>query len=282
MTALGPAAPPGTLRGDTYEVIFGHEPGWGRTFDALLIVAILGSVAAVMLDSVASMSGRYGTQLALAEWAFTLLFTVEYVLRLWCVRSPRSYALSFFGVIDLLSVLPTYVSVLLPGGQFLAVIRILRVIRVFRVFKLVRFLGEASVLSTALRNARYKIIVFLISVICVVIVVGSVMYLVEGPAAGFTSIPRGVYWAIVTLTTVGYGNIAPITPMGQALAALVMILGYGIIAVPTGIVTAEIAALPGSAARTAVPCPACEHVEMDPDAHFCRFCGTDLKDRSRS
>lgn len=278
MHTLGPAAPPSTTRGKTYEVIFGHEPGWGRRFDAILILLILGSVVAVMVDSVSELSLKYGAELRAIEWAFTIVFTIEYAMRIWCVRNVRSYTLSFFGVIDLLSVLPTYLSLLLPGGQFLVVIRILRVIRVFRVFKLVRFLGEATVLSTALRNSRYKIAVFLVSVVCIVIVVGSVMYVVEGPESGFTSIPRGVYWAVVTLTTVGYGDITPATPIGQTLAAMVMIMGYGIIAVPTGIVTAEIAQLPRSAAHSATPCPTCEHVEMDPDAHFCRFCGTDLKD----
>lgn len=279
MAILGPAAPPDTLRGKTYDVIFGHEPGWGRYFDAILIALIIGSVAAVMLDSVSSLSSRYGTALLAVEWGVTVLFTLEYVVRLWCVKAPRAYALSFFGIIDLLSILPTFLSVLIPGGQYLAVIRVLRVVRVFRVFKLVRFLGEASLLSTALRNARYKIAVFLVTVLCIVIVVGSVMYLIEGPQSGFTSIPKGVYWAIVTLTTVGYGDIAPTTPVGQALAAFVMILGYGIIAVPTGIVTAEIAALPSGGALSTRSCGSCEHVEVDPDAKYCRFCGAPIPGR---
>lgn len=279
MAILGPAAPPDTLRGKTYDVIFGHEPGWGRYFDAILIALILGSVGAVMLDSVSSLSSRYGTALLAVEWGVTVLFTLEYVVRLWCVKAPRAYALSFFGIIDLLSILPTFLSVLIPGGQYLAVIRVLRVVRVFRVFKLVRFLGEASLLSTALRNARYKIAVFLVTVLCIVIVVGSVMYLIEGPQSGFTSIPKGVYWAIVTLTTVGYGDIAPTTPVGQALAAFVMILGYGIIAVPTGIVTAEIAALPSGGALSTRSCGSCEHVEVDPDAKYCRFCGASIPER---
>jgi len=279
MAILGPAAPPDTLRGKTYDVIFGHEPGWGRYFDAILIALIIGSVGAVMLDSVSSLSSRYGTALLAVEWGVTVLFTLEYVVRLWCVKAPRAYALSFFGIIDLLSILPTFLSVLIPGGQYLAVIRVLRVVRVFRVFKLVRFLGEASLLSTALRNARYKIAVFLVTVLCIVIVVGSVMYLIEGPQSGFTSIPKGVYWAIVTLTTVGYGDIAPTTPVGQALAAFVMILGYGIIAVPTGIVTAEIAALPSGEALSTRSCGSCEHVEVDPDAKYCRFCGAPIPER---
>lgn len=277
MAALGPAAPPDTLRGQTYEVIFGHEPGWGRRFDAILIAFIIASVSVVMMDSVSGLSSRYGPELLAIEWAFTLLFTLEYVVRIWCVKNVRAYVFSFFGIIDLLSVLPTYLSLLLPGGQYLAVIRVLRVVRVFRVFKLVRFLGEASLLSVALRNARYKIAVFLVTVLCIVIVVGSVMYLVEGPEGGFTSIPKGVYWAIVTLTTVGYGDIAPTSALGQALAAFVMILGYGIIAVPTGIVTAEIASLPGGGGYHAIPCPSCEHIEVDPDAKYCRFCGVSLR-----
>jgi voltage-gated potassium channel len=276
MSALGPAGAPDTLRGQTYEIIFGHEPGWGRRFDAVLIVLIVASVAAVMIDSVSAVRQRHAELLLAIEWAFTLLFTVEYCARVWSVRPVRSYTLSFFGVIDLLSILPTYLSLLLPGGQYLAVIRVLRVIRVFRVFKLARFLGEASILSTALRNSRYKISVFLVTVVCIVIVVGSVMYLVEGAEGGFSSIPQGVYWAVVTLTTVGYGDVAPLTPLGKALASLVMILGYGIIAVPTGIVTAELALLPGNVATMVRTCGSCEHIELDIDARYCRFCSTEL------
>lgn len=269
------AGPPHTLRGKTYDVVFGHERGWGRHFDAILMVFILGSVAVVMVDSVSDLSTRYHSQLLVIEWSFTILFTIEYAVRIWCIRPVRAYTRSFFGIIDLLAVLPTYLSLFLPGGQYLAVIRILRVVRVFRVFKLVRFLGEASVLAAALRNARYKIAVFLVTVICTVVVVGSVMYLIEGPATGFTSIPRGVYWAIVTLSTVGYGDITPGTPLGQSLAAFVMILGYGIIAVPTGIVTAELSSMAGGTVGR-YECKACDHVETDPDAKYCRFCATTL------
>jgi len=276
MAELLPAGSPGSLRARTFHVIFGHDTWGGRAFDGVLLVAIIASVLAVMLDSVAGLRADYGAELRLVEWGFTVLFTLEYALRLWCVRPPRGYALSFFGVIDLLAVLPTYLRILLPGGQFLAVIRILRVVRVFRVFKLVRFLGEANVLSTALRNARYKIAVFLVTVVCIVAVVGSLMYLVEGPSAGFTSIPRGMYWAIVTLTTVGYGDIAPQSPFGQTLAALVMIMGYGIIAVPTGIVSAELARLPSSHASTLRQCTTCEGAETDPKAVYCRFCASQL------
>ena len=276
MSTRAPAGAPGSRRALTYDVIFNSEDGWALMFDVCLILAILASVAVVMLDSVGSFAAQYGARLRAIEWIFTLLFTLEYGLRLWSVRQPRSYALSFFGLIDLLAVIPTYLSLLFPGGQALAVIRVLRVMRIFRVLKLAQYIGEASVLRTALRAARYKIAVFLIAVLTIVTVVGSMMYLVEGPAAGFTSIPRGVYWAIVTLTTVGYGDLAPVTPLGQMLASVVMIMGYGIIAVPTGIVTAELTALPRGRPTSARSCPSCGHEEADRDATFCRRCGTAL------
>jgi len=229
-----------------------------------------------MLDSVAGLTDQYGTWLKWIEWHFTIIFTIEYALRIWCVKPRRAYTLSFFGLIDLLAVIPTYLSLLLPGGQYLAVIRVLRVMRVFRVLKLARYVGEASVLGAALRAARYKIAVFVVGVITVVIVVGSAMYLIEGGQSGFTSIPRGVYWAIVTLTTVGYGDIAPTTPIGQTLASFVMILGYGIIAVPTGIVTAELTHASYRATTTGRECPGCAQIEGESGAAFCRWCGTSL------
>ena len=277
MPVLGPADPLGSLRAKTYDIIFGHEPGLGRWFDAALIIAILGSVATVMLESVTEYRFLYGPELRALEWLFTLLFTLEYAARIWCVRKARTYTLSFFGIIDLLSILPTYLSLLLRGGQVIAVVRVLRVLRVFRVFKLARFVGEASVLMTALRNSRYKIAVFLVSVVCIVIVVGALMYIVEGPASGFTSIPRGVYWAVVTLTTVGYGDIAPLTPAGQVLASVVMILGYGIIAVPTGIVTAELTSKVRRKTLSDPACPACSYPSSDPDAAFCSRCGKSVR-----
>jgi voltage-gated potassium channel len=277
MSVLGPADPPGSLRAKTYNIIFGNKPGWGRWFDAVLIIASIGSVATVMLESVTEYRVSYGRELRALEWAFTLLFTFEYAARVWCTREARAYTLSFFGIIDLLSILPTYLSVLLPGGQVIAVVRVLRVLRVFRVFKLARFVGEAGVLMTALRKSRYKIAVFLVSVVCIVIVVGALMYLVEGPTSGFTSIPRGVYWAVVTLTTVGYGDIAPSTPAGQVLASVVMILGYGIIAVPTGIVTAELTAKVHRATLSGPACPACSYASSDPDAAFCSRCGESVR-----
>lgn len=266
-------------RARTYEVIFEHDTGAGRAFDVGLILAILLSVAVVMLDSVASIAAPFHRVFFWAEWIFTLLFTVEYVLRLTSVRRPSGYALSFFGIIDLLAILPTYLSLILPGGQYFIVIRILRVIRVFRVLKLARYVGEAWLLAQALRAARYKITVFLITVLTIVIVVGSVMFMVEGPEHGFTSIPKGVYWAIVTLTTVGYGDIAPVTVAGRTLAALVMILGYGIIAVPTGIVTVELAQQARLAGSRS--CRRCSAREEDRAARFCRMCGGALEPASR-
>jgi voltage-gated potassium channel len=268
-------------RARVFEVIFGHETKAGKTFDVLLIVAILASVGVVMLDSVASAAASHHLAYLRAEWVFTLLFTVEYVLRILSVKRPLGYALSFFGVIDLLAVLPTYLSLLMPGGQYLIVIRILRVLRVFRVLKLARYVGEARTLGLALRASRYKIIVFLFTVLTIVVVVGSLMFLIEGPESGFTSIPRGVYWAIVTLTTVGYGDIAPGTPLGQAVAALVMIMGYGIIAVPTGIVTVELA---HQAQKTPslLRCGKCGQDDHENDASFCKSCGSTLGPQDES
>jgi voltage-gated potassium channel len=230
-----------------------------------------------MLDSVASFRAQYGGPLRIVEWIFTVLFTVEYLLRLWCVRRPRDYALTFFGVIDLLAVAPTYVGLFLPGGHYLTVIRILRVIRVFRVLKLAQYVGEARVLGAALRAARHKIAVFLVAIVTIVIVVGSLMYIVEGPSRGFTSIPRGIYWAIVTLTTVGFGDITPVSNLGQALASVVMIMGYGIIAVPTGIVTAELTAQARTSSATALTCSKCGHAESDLSSAYCRRCGVALE-----
>ncbi len=207
----------------------------------VLILAILASVVAIMLESVASIRASHGHLLRTLEWVFTVAFTVEYVLRLWCVSRSLRYARSFLGVVDLLAILPTWLSLVVPGGQVLTVVRILRVLRVFRILKLAQYVGEARVLVLALRAARFKITVFVFTVLTIVVIVGALMYLVEGPASGFTSIPAGVYWAVVTLTTVGFGDITPQTPLGQTLATVVMIMGYGIIAVPTGIVTAEIA-----------------------------------------
>ncbi len=267
-----------TIRQRLYRIIFEHDTPAGRTFDIALIVAILVSVTAVMLDSVASISQRYGPILKAIEWFFTILFTIEYLLRLYTARGAGRYARSFFGIVDLLAIVPTYTSLLFPPGRFLLTIRVLRVLRIFRVLKLVSFLGEASILNRALRASRHKIGVFLLTVLSIVVIVGSLMYVIEGPKSGFTSIPLSIYWAIVTLTTVGYGDIAPQTPLGQSLAALLMITGFGIIAVPTGIVTVALS----QAARSARPrriCGVCRRGGHAADAAYCKHCGAELTDR---
>jgi voltage-gated potassium channel len=259
-------------------VIFEADTPAGKTFDVALLVAIVTSVAAVMLDSVQSIRAAHGRALYLTEWFFTILFTVEYLARLSCVPVPARYARSFFGMVDLLAVLPTYLSVLLPGAESLLVIRGLRLMRVFRVFKLGQFLGEASVLRKALTDSRHKITVFLGTIAILVTLLGTAMYLIEGAENGFTSIPTAVYWAVVTMTTVGYGDIAPRTVAGKTLATLVMILGYAIIAVPTGIVTAEIVESSAAARRpTTRSCPQCLVEGHDADARFCKSCGARLE-----
>ena len=216
-------------------IIFGTNTRAGKLFDEVLIVAIVLSIITVMLESVRDVNQNYGAILVIAEWLFTILFTFEYLLRLFCIKRPLSYAFSFFGIIDLLSVIPTYLSLLLPGTQVLSVIRVLRVLRIFRILKLVQYMGEANNLVKALISSKKKIFIFLFAVLNIVIILGSTMYLIEGEKAGFSSIPRSVYWAIVTLTTVGYGDIAPITSLGQTISAMIMLIGYSIIAVPTGI-----------------------------------------------
>jgi voltage-gated potassium channel len=268
-----------TIRQRLYRIIFEHDTRAGRTFDIALIVAILVSVTAVMLDSVASISRHYGPILKAIEWFFTILFTIEYVLRLYSAASPARYARSFFGIVDILAIVPTYASLVFPPGRFLLTIRVLRVLRVFRVLKLVSFLGEASVLGTAMRASRHKIGVFLLTVLSIVVIVGSLMYVIEGPAAGFTSIPTSIYWAIVTLTTVGYGDIAPQNALGQALAALLMVTGYAIIAVPTGIVTVELGRASNLGANRP-DCAACRRGGHAADAAFCKHCGAELIDRA--
>jgi voltage-gated potassium channel len=277
LRSRGEEKPRSPLRARLHEIIFEADTPAGKAFDVVLLLAITLSVAAVMLESVGAIRVEHGKLLYGVEWFFTILFTIEYLVRLACVLHPTRYARSFFGIIDLLAVLPTYLSLVVAGAQSLLVIRVLRLLRVFRIFKLARFLGEARTLTIALRSSRHKIVVFLGAVLSIVIIMGTVMYLVEGPASGFTSIPRSVYWAIVTMTTVGYGDIAPQTVPGQAIAAFVMILGYAIIAVPTGIVSAELvqAAHPhkGTAAEA---CPGCGAEGHDRDAAHCKHCGTRL------
>ncbi len=258
-----------------HEVIFEADTTAGKLFDIILIAAILISVLAVMLDSVGAIHEKYGPALNVIEWVMTVLFTIEYVLRFSCVGRPMRYATSFFGIVDLLAILPTYLSLLLPGSQYMLVIRILRVLRIFRVFKLAQYLGEAKLLTQALKASGRKIIVFIVTVLSLVVIFGSLMYLIEGTENGFTSIPRSVYWAIVTLTTVGYGDISPATNLGQALASVIMIMGYGIIAVPTGIVTAELTRAADKKITTQA-CPECSAEGHDADAAFCKYCGSRL------
>lgn len=271
-----PEQPPrAALRARAHIIVFGHETPAGKAFDVGLIWVIIASVVVVMLESVPAIRAGYGPWLRVAEWVFTGIFSLEYALRLWCASSAARYARSFFGVVDLLAILPTYLSLVLPGGQALLTVRAIRLLRVFRILKLATYVSEAAVLMQALRASRQKITVFVAGVLTLVVAIGSLMYLVEGAEHGFTSIPTSVYWAIVTLTTVGYGDIAPQTTLGQALAAIVMILGYAIIAVPTGIVTVEIGAAVRQAAA-ARACPGCGLTGHDGDARHCKRCGTRL------
>lgn len=264
-----------TLRERVHEIIFEADTPLGKLFDVALIVGIVLSVIAVMLDSVESVRTQYGAALSWLEWSFTIGFSIEYLVRLWCVPRPWRYATSFFGVIDLLAIIPTYASLVFPGGQYLLVIRVLRVLRVFRVLKLVQYLGEANALRVAIQESRRKILIFMLTLLMLDIIMGALMYLIEGAEGGFTSIPRSVYWAIVTMTTVGYGDISPVTNLGQGIAAMMMIVGYSIIAVPTGIVGVEIAhAMNKGASRRR--CESCEAGEHDRDASHCKYCGTEL------
>jgi voltage-gated potassium channel len=258
-----------------HEIIFEADTPGGKAFDIGLLVAIVISVMAVLLESVAEVRAQYGSQLRALEWFLTLLFTVEYLLRLVSIGRPLKYAMSFYGIIDLLAILPTYLSIIIAGSQSLLVIRALRLLRIFRILKLAHFVGAASMLRAAIYASTRKIIVFLAFILTLMLIVGSLMYLIEGGNSGFTSIPQSIYWAVVTMTTVGYGDIAPATVLGKILASVVMILGYGIIAVPTGIVTVELAQA-GRKTVSTQSCPECATDIHDPDANFCRMCGARL------
>ncbi|MEO1082828.1 MAG: ion transporter [Acidobacteriota bacterium] len=258
-----------------HEVIFEADTPVGKAFDVALMVAIVASVIAVMLESVASIRGAYGGILRTAEWAFTILFSIEYLLRLISLERPARYARSFFGVVDLLAVIPTYLSLVVTGTQSLIVIRALRLLRVFRVLKLAHYVGEQALLYAAIRASARKIVVFLGIVLAAVLILGASMYLIEGEENGFTSIPISMYWAIVTMTTVGYGDIAPQTVPGKFLAAAVMVLGYGVLAVPTGIVTVELAGLSNPVSTRC--CPSCGRDGHAQDALFCKYCSAQLR-----
>ena len=267
---------PAAWHNKLHEIIFEADTPAGKAFDVALLLVILLSILVIMLESVQDIDAVYHNQLLAAEWLFTILFTAEYALRLLCVRRPARYARSFFGIVDLLAILPTYVSLALPGSQSLLVIRGLRLLRVFRVFKLARFLSEATVLRQAIWASRAKITVFLVTVMILVIIMGSAMYLIEsGAGSGFTSIPQSMYWAIVTMTTVGYGDIAPSTTFGKTVAAIIMILGYTMIIVPTGIITAELAQASAKPISTQA-CPNCIAEGHDTDATYCKKCGYKL------
>jgi voltage-gated potassium channel len=265
-----------TWRTDLHEIIFESNTRGGKAFDIALLVSILLSIMVVMLDSISSMHIRYGNLFYSIEWIFTILFSIEYVLRLLSVKQPLRYVFSFLGLIDLLTILPMYLSFLFVGAQSLLVLRVLRLLRIFRIFKLTHFLSEMSFLSTALKSSAKKISIFMLVVLAMVIILGSVMYLVESGQYGFESIPDSIYWAIVTITTVGYGDIAPVTPLGKLIASAIMLLGYGIIAVPTGILTSEMAVLARSRKHAHETCPGCGREGHEDDARFCKFCGEKL------
>ena len=270
-----------TLRDKLRIIIFEADTKAGRRFDVTLIGMILLSVLTVMLDSVPQINAKYGQQLYYAEWFFTVLFAVEYAVRLWCIEHSWGYAKSFYGVVDLLSVLPTYLSLWFPGAQFFLAVRILRVLRVFRVLRMVRYVGEAELIAQALAASRRKIIVFVASVLALMVIFGALMYVVEGGTnPAFASIPHSIYWAVTTMTTVGYGDITPTTPLGQSLASFIMIMGYGIIAVPTGIVTLELNEANRRQANTRT-CSDCSAEGHSREASYCWRCGAPLYQRSR-
>lgn len=258
-----------------YRLLFHHDSADERNFDLALILTIVASVLVVMLDSVPSIKARWHGPLYLAEWFFTLLFTVEYALRLWAVRKPLRYATSFFGIIDLLTILPTLLSLLFPASASLAVVRILRLLRIFRILKLVEYSSEAGVLLDALVRSRRKIFLFISVLLTTTVIFGALMYVVEGPSHGFSSIPTGMYWAVVTMATVGYGDISPGTPFGRFVTSALIIIGYSIIAVPTGIYTAELARSMRPKRRQA-RCGECGLPDHEADAWFCRQCGKSL------
>lgn len=277
-------AEPQNWRQRLYVIIFQSDTIAGRRFDSALLIVILASLLVVILDSVDEISNAHGRLLSDIEWLINGLFLVEYILRLYCSPKPLRYALSFYGLIDLLAVVPGVVAIFYPDAQYLLAIRVIRVLRIFRILKLRQYLRQADFLLTALRGSRQKITVFFVSVMSLVTVFGSLMYVVEGPEHGFTSIPRSIYWAIVTLTTVGFGDITPKTPLGQAIASLVMLTGYSIIAVPTGIFSAELhhamrnERTPDGTLEK--PCPSCAKERHEVQAAFCSRCGNPLFPRS--
>lgn len=265
-----------SFRHRLHEVIYEADTPSGKLFDIILLIAILASIVFVMLESVSSINKEYGKLLDIAEWIITILFSIEYILRIIAVKKPLNYIFSFYGIIDLLSTIPKYISPFVIGTHNLAALRALRLLRVFRILKLARYIGASNRLLVALKNSKAKIFVFLFFVMILCIILGTIMYMIEGAENGFTSIPRSVYWAIVTLTTVGYGDIAPGTAFGQLIASVIMILGYSIIAIPTGIVSAEISK--SEVHTNTQACPNCMAEGHKDDAEFCYHCGHKLNE----
>lgn len=263
-------------RAKIHEIIFEADTREGKLFDIFLMIAIVISVTVVMLDSVAEYRDKYHNYFLYLEYFFTGLFTIEYILRIYSIKKPRNYITSFFGIIDLLSVLPTYLTVFIPGSQSLLIIRIFRLLRVFRVLKLSRYHYASYYLVNALRSARHKIFVFLSTILTIVVIMGALMHLIEGPAAGFVDIPTSIYWAVVTITTVGFGDIVPLTAFGQFMSSLLMITGYAIIAVPTGIITVEMTRRQHQEKVNTICCPFCSKEGHDSNAAYCKFCGYKL------
>lgn len=263
------------FRNNLYQIIFEADTIPGKAFDVALIVLILLSVIAVVLESIPSVNENYGPMLHSMEWIITIIFSMEYIVRIWSSPKPWRYIFSFYGIIDFLSIIPTYLDLIFTGAMGFAVIRGLRLLRIFRILKITRYSSEGQIIIDALHASRIKIFVFLFAVGTIVLILGTVMYLIEGESSGFTSIPTGIYWAVVTLTTVGFGDITPVTGLGKFIAGFVMILGYGIIAVPTSIVTYEVAT---SAMRNMEKkiCKNCGHENNEKDANYCKDCGAKL------
>jgi len=267
---------PNTWQFRLHEVIYESNTPAGKAFDVALLIAIFASITVVMLDSVASIHARHGVLMHRLEWGFSILFTIEYFLRLICIKKPLTYVFSGLGIIDLIALIPSYLSIFFIGAQSLLVFRALRLLRVFRIFKLGHFLTEITFLTTALKGSIRKISIFLLTVLMLTVILGSIMYLVEQRENGFSNIPESIYWAIVTITTVGYGDISPVTPMGKFVASVVMLIGYAIIAVPTGILTHDLAMLARTKKELPESCPNCSREGHDMDAEYCKYCGASL------
>jgi len=266
--------PPEKLRDRIHTVIYEADTPAGKLFDLMLIALIIISIVAVMLESVASINIRYGKELAIIEWVITIFFTIEYLGRIFSVRKPILYIISFYGIIDLVSFLPGYIDLIFPGLHFLVSLRAIRLLRIFRILKLMHFVGASNQLVTALKKSRNKIAVFLFTVIVLCVILGTIMYMIEGPNSGFTSIPMSIYWTIVTLTTVGFGDITPATAFGQFISIIIMILGYGIIAVPTGLVTAQF--IGNKDEPNTQSCPNCSASHHRDNAKYCYNCAAKL------